>query len=66
MFGPPAEDFVRAVIAAATRHAWRGLINLESIFVEQDRKTGGLQRSVSLKTHLYPNNNHSLLTVKLL
>lgn len=32
VFGPPAEDLVRAVVATATRHARRGLVNLKSIF----------------------------------
>lgn len=29
VFGSPAEDLVRAVIAAATGHAWRSLVNLK-------------------------------------
>lgn len=29
VFGPPAEDLVGAVVAAAAGHAWRGLVDLE-------------------------------------
>lgn len=29
VFGPPAEDLVGAVVTAATRHAWRGLIDFK-------------------------------------
>ena len=35
MFGPPAEDLVRAVVAAATGHAWRGLIDLKPKCIER-------------------------------
>lgn len=30
VFGPPAEDLVGAVVAAAPGHAWRSLVDLES------------------------------------
>lgn len=36
MFGPPAEDLVRAVVAAATGHAWRSLVNLKPKCVERE------------------------------
>lgn len=29
VFGPPAEDLVGAVVAAATGHAWRSLVDLK-------------------------------------
>lgn len=35
VFGPPAEDLVRAVVAAATGHAWRSLIDLKPKCVER-------------------------------
>lgn len=38
MFGPPAQDLVGAVVATATRHARRGLVDLKPRGVER----GGL------------------------
>lgn len=38
VFGPPAQDLVRAVVAAAARHARRGLVDLKPGGVERERE----------------------------
>lgn len=40
VFGPPAEDLVRAVVAAATGHAWRSLVDLKPKRIDRERERG--------------------------